>query len=164
MKHIKVYLFFLALIGAITTVSAQDKGIYGALNKLIKVNDLFYTDKYYDKGFLFSISIGVNPKGIIDTVMFSHYRNDELGQLINFNEIKNGLKKNKTDFLAHKNEMLVLLVMIIRGGNALTMLTNGNQLRENWINIIDSSRELSKRKQFLLTPMLISSTGKKGEF
>jgi len=50
--------------------------------------------------------------------------------------------------------------MIIRGDYGMTILNNGNQIKENWMNIINTTKLFSNRKQILLVPMLISSEGK----
>jgi len=51
----------------------------------------------------------VNSKGIIDSVTFSHFRNDDLSKLVNFDNIKTGLIQNKKDFRKYKNEVLIYL-------------------------------------------------------
>ena len=158
-KNFKLLLVFLFV--SATNVFAQDNKLYDLIRKTIDVNDSFFTDKYYDKGYVFSVNMGVNSKGVIDTVIFSHYRdNDELGQLINFNKIRNDLTNNNIRLKEYKNKILVLMVMIIRGDNAMIAITNGNQLLDNWKNIINCSAELPREKLVHLIPVLINSVGK----
>ena len=158
-KNFKLLLVFLFV--SATSVFAQDNKLYDLIRKTIDVNDSFFTDKYYDKGYVFSVNMGVNSKGVIDTVIFSHYRdNDELGQLINFNKIRNDLTNNNIRLKEYKNKILVLMVMIIRGDNAMIAITNGNQLLDNWKNIINCSAELPREKLVHLIPVLINSVGK----
>ena len=166
MKYITICVVISLILGTANVAVSQKRSIYDKLGKLIKVNEGFYTDKYYEKGFLFSINMGVNSKGLIDTVLFSHYRNDELSQLIDFAKIREGLKKDRISFKSHKNETLVLLVMIVRGDNAMININNGNQLLQNWSDIITSARDVqdSKRKQVFLIPMQISAIGRNTEF
>lgn len=165
MSSIKKFAILLVFLSMPIIGYTQDKGIYHALHKLVVVNNsLYLSDKYYEKGFVFSMHMDVNPKGLIDSVTFSHYRNDELGKLVDFSKIREGLLQNKVDFRKHKNEVLILLVMIMRGDDAMTTLTNGNQIRENWLNIINSTKSFTNRKQVFLTPMLISSVGNRKEF
>lgn len=161
MKYLKAYLIFLIIISTTITSAAQDNEIYNSLFKLIKLdNELFYSDKYFEKGFVFSVHMAVNRKGVIDSVTFSHFRNDDLSKLVDFDKIKTGLMQNKKDFRKYKKEVLILIVVIIRGDYGMTILNNGNQIKENWMNIISSTRSFPNRKQIFLGPMLISSEGK----
>lgn len=161
MKYLKICLIFLIVISTTIISSAQENEISKSLYKLIKVDhNLFFSDQYFEKGFVFSLQIEVNSKGTIDSVTFSHFRNDELMKLIDFDKIKAGLIENKKDFKKYKNEVLVVIVFIMRGDYGITKLNNGNQIRENWINIINTMGLFPNRKQILLPPLLISSEGK----
>ena len=161
MKRKNFKLLLVLILASTTNILAQDNKLYNLIGKTINVDDSFFTDKYYEKGYVFSVNMGVNSKGVIDTVIFSHYRdNDELGQLINFNKIRNDLTNNNIRLKEYKNKILVLMVMIIRGDNAMIGITNGNQLLDNWKNIINCSAELPREKLVHLIPVLISSVGK----
>jgi hypothetical protein len=151
-------LFVLTLI---SNVFAQDE-FYTLLNKTIDVKEeVFFSDKFYDKAFLFSVNVDISSKGVIDTVTFSHYRyHDELGQLIDFIKIRDDLKNKKIRLKEYKNSIAVLMVMVIRGDNAMITVTNGNQLLNNWKHIIQSSAELPRKKLVHLTPRVISSVGR----
>lgn len=165
MRQLKISLIFLFIIGTKFFCAAQDMAMYKTLHKLISVKeDLYFTDKYYEKGFLFTLNMMVNSEGIIDSVEFSNFRNDELSKLLDFKKIKTSLLNNKVDFINHKNEVLVLFVMIMRGDDAMTTLENGNQIRADWLNIINTAKSFSNRKQTILIPMLISSVGRRKEF
>jgi hypothetical protein len=144
-----------------SNVFAQDE-LDILLNKTIDVKEeVFFSNKFYDKAFVFSVNVDINSKGVIDTVTFSHYRyHDELGQLIDFSKIKDDLKNKKIRLKKYKNSIAVLLVMVIRGDNAMITVTNGNQLLNNWKDIIQSSAELPRKKLVHLTPRVISSVGK----
>lgn len=161
MKYLKASLIFLIFISTPIISLAQNNEILKSLYKLILVdNTLFFSDEYLEKGFVFSLQMEVNSKGTVDSVTFSHFKNDELMKLINFDKIKAGLIENKKDFKNYKNEIVIVIVFIMRGDYGMTRLNNGNQIKENWINIINTMGLFPNRKQILLPPLLISSEGR----
>ena len=80
--------------------------------------------------------------------------------MVNFEKIKSGLIENKKDFKKYKKEIVIVIIFIMRGDYGITKLNNGKQIRENWINIINTMGLYPNRKQILLAPLLISSEGK----
>ena len=113
-KHI--YLFLLLLISSVA-VSAQV-----SLKK--RLTNVFFahfmprgaalldTEAYKNKAFIFGMAIGVNDKGVVDTVIFSN-QTKELDEIVNFAKTIAYLKKN-TAFRDQKNSLLVANVFIRR--------------------------------------------------
>jgi len=142
---------------------SQDKRIDKLLLKLISVNEKeFHSDNFYEKSFMFSITIGVDKNGTVDTVITSDNGDKELNQLVDFNKIRKGLKGSNIYFKPHKNEVLVLLVSVIRGDYDYLKINNGNQYVRDWRAIIKNSVEIKikDRPQIFLPPILIEAHGK----
>ncbi|MFA6275422.1 MAG: hypothetical protein WC622_01660 [Pedobacter sp.] len=164
MKQIKPILIFTLLLGIANLALAQNDGVYKTLHKVINVdNRFFFSGKFYEKALFFTINMAVNEKGVIDSVLFSDEKNEDLIQLFDLPKISRELKKNKTDFVEHKNEILVLMVMISRGDDYFLSFNNGEQIVNNWKQISLTANKIkgTNRKQVFLTPVLINAKGPK---
>lgn len=149
----------IALVLLLTSnVFGQDDKLYQLLGKTVNVNDSFFTNKYLEKAYLFSVNMIVDKKGLIDSVVFSHYReDDDLGQIINFKKIKTDLTSSKIKLAKYKNKILVLMVFIIGRNDIMINIDNGHQLRDNWLNITKCTAEFPRDKLVLLVPWYITS-------
>lgn len=164
--NLKMYIaiFSLLLLQSVRA-KAQNKEMYKLFDQLISIDhSVFISDNnfFYNKSVAFSITINVNNLGLVDTVSYSSSGDKDLPRLFDFNKITAGLKANKTAFKLNKNEILVLLVMYIRGDEIFPEIDNGNQFIANWLAIIKKSNyiENTKRRQIFLTPMVLYTKGK----
>ncbi|MBB2146194.1 hypothetical protein GM921_11905 [Pedobacter sp. LMG 31464] len=160
---IKLILLVTLTIFSTTVCHAQNDKMYNALHKAIKLNDkAFYSDEFYEKAHAFSINIGVNNKGIVDTVIISKKDDKELNKLFDFKTIINKIQMDKLNFIGYKNELLALVVMVFRGDDYFLKINNGDQLISEWLAISSttSKNEKMKRKQIFLSPIVIESRGK----
>ncbi|WP_143095970.1 hypothetical protein [Pedobacter insulae] len=164
MNKIRILFLLILLSGIANFALAQDSNMYKTLVKTINVNSsFFHSGDFYEKAVFFTINMSVNEKGMIDSVIFSNEKNKDLTSLLDITKISLELKKNKTDFIRHKNEVLVLLVMVSRGENYFLNFKNGEEILNNWIEISSTANKIKipKRKQIFLSPMLINSQGAK---
>lgn len=159
----KCYIFLTLFFLFSKVCHAQDDKIYNTLRKSIKLNEkAFGSDEFYEKGYALSISLGVNNKGKIDTIIISQKDNKELNKLFDFEKIISTVKADKQSFKPYKNEFIILLVILMRGDDFIK-LNNGNQLLSQWLAIAATASENEKtnRKQLFLSPIIIHSRGKK---
>ncbi len=144
-------------------MKAQDVRLYNAISKLIVVNEkVFRSDEFYEKSIVFSISVGLNKSGVIDTVIYSDSEDKLINHLFDLKTITKGLKANKEIFKSHKNEFVVLFVSLVRGDENFIRIDNGNQYITNWKAIIKNSKYIdgTGRRQIMLNPIFIYSKGK----
>ncbi|MCY1514486.1 hypothetical protein D9M68_490300 [compost metagenome] len=131
--------------------------------QLIKINEEYFkSDRYFEQAYIFSVNIGVNQHGVVDTVLFSNETSKRLNEIFDFNQIRKNLMNNGTFFNAYKNEILVLLVSLIRGDTGMIQLRNSKEYLEDWKNVAKTSHELYKlkRPQLFLNPRISSMLGK----
>lgn len=161
MKSIPVIFLFLSLF--LCRVTAQERKTDWPMIQLIKVNEEYFrSDRYIEQAYIFSVNIGVNQYGVVDTVLFSNETDQTLNEIFDFNQIRKNLMHNSTFFVAHKNEILVLLVSLIRGDTGMLQLTNSKAYLRAWQGVTKTARELNKlkRPQCFLSPRTISMLGK----
>ncbi|MCY1513020.1 hypothetical protein D9M68_475010 [compost metagenome] len=166
MKHIKIILACILLSGTFNYLNAQENAMYEVIRKTVHKNEndsAFTSKKFYEKALFFTINMVVNQKGVIDSVVFSDEKNETLNRLFDFPKISRELKKHKTAFATHRNEILVLLVMISRGEYYFTSFSNGEEITNNLRKISSIQVKLKdlNKKQIFLSPLLISSRGGK---
>ena len=104
MKTLKKMIWLISLFMCFSTVTlAQQNLKIDYLSKLILVNMKTHVDDdYWEKATVFSINIGVNKSGIVDTVIFSNEQDKEVNHLFDINKIRKGLMGNSKDFIQNK--------------------------------------------------------------
>jgi hypothetical protein len=161
MKRFKKMIWLISLFMCFSTVTlAQQNLKIDYLSKLILVNMKTHVDDdYWEKATVFSINIGVNKSGIVDTVIFSNEQDKEVNHLFDIKKIRKGLMGNSKDFIQNKNTYLVLLVFFVQGEQYFLGIKNGQQLIDNWGAIYDKAVLLKDngRPQIFLPPKVISS-------
>jgi hypothetical protein len=161
MKTFKKMIWLISLFACFGTAAmAQQNLKIDYLSKLILVNMKTHVDDdYWEKATVFSINIGVNKSGIVDTVIFSNEQDKEVNHLFDIKKIRKGLMGNSKGFIQNKNTYLVLLVFFVQGEQYFLGIKNGQQLIDNWGAIYDKAVLLKDngRPQIFLPPKVISS-------
>lgn len=154
-KFFIILIFFISAV----TVKAQHTEVLNVINRLLRENQTYTLDKeFWDKGMVFTINIDVNEKGVVDSVFISN-RNNKKG--LDFDKIVYSLKANNKDFIAFKNNLLVLLVFIYKGDEYNMVIKNGNDFLADFLAISENSSKNTKSKkgkhQVFLSPLVIYS-------
>jgi hypothetical protein len=164
MKTLKKLIWLISLFACFSTTSlAQQKVKTEYLMGVVEDNmktDL--NDAYWDKATVFSVHVGVNKNGIVDTVIFSNEQDKEVNYLFDVNKIRKKLMGNSKNFTENKNSYLVLLVFFVKGEHYFLGIKNGQQLIDNWRAIYDKAAQLKDkaRAQIFLRPMIIEIRSK----
>jgi hypothetical protein len=164
METSKIFILLITLLLCQSMATkAQDDKLYNTISKSLVLNKkVFYSDDFYNKSVMFSISVGFNKSGTIDTIIYSGTENKLLNRLFDLKELTKGLNANKNNFKSYKNEFVVLMVAMVRGDESFIQIENGNQHLSDWESMIKNSVYIQNtgRRKLLLTPMLIHTRGK----
>lgn len=164
MKTFKKMIWLISLLTCFSTASlAQQKVKTEYLMEVVEDNmksDL--NDDYWDKATVFSIYVGVNKNGIVDTVIFSNEQDKEVNYLFDVKKIRKKLMGNSKNFTQNKNSYLVLLVFFVKGEEYFLGIKNGQQLIDNWRAIYNRAIQIKDkgRPQISLPPMIIEIRSK----
>ncbi len=164
METLKKMIWLIGLLAGLSTASkAQQKVKTEYLMELVE--DYMKTDlndDYWDKATAFSIYVGVNKNGIVDTVIFSNEQDKEVNYLFDIKKIRKKLMGNSKNFIQNKNTYLVLLVFFVKGEKYFLGIKNGQQLIDNWRAIYDKAVLLKDkgRPMIFLPPMIIEIRSK----
>lgn len=153
-----IFIFLIFLISS-ATVKAQHAEVLNMINKLLRENQTYSLDKdFWDKGMVFTISIDVDEKGQVDSVFISNRKNKKG---LDFDKIVSALKTNNKDFMAFKNDIVVLLVFIYKGDEYNMAIKNGNDFLADFLAISENSTKIrrikSGKRQVFLSPLVIYS-------
>ena len=140
-------IWLISLFACFSTVAmAQQKVkteyLMGVVEENIKTD---LNDDYWDKATVFSVHIGVNKNGIVDTVIFSNEQDKEVNYLFDVKKIRRKLMGNSKNFTENKSSYLVLMVFFVKGEHYFLGIKNGQQLIDNWGAIYDKAARLKDK-------------------
>jgi hypothetical protein len=164
MKRFKKMIWLISLFACFSTVAmAQQKVkteyLMGVVEENIKTD---LNDDYWDKATVFSVHIGVNKNGIVDTVIFSNEQDKEVNYLFDVKKIRRKLMGNSKSFTENKSSYLVLMVFFVKGEHYFLGIKNGQQLIDNWRAIYDKAARLKdKARPQIFLPQIIIETRSK---
>lgn len=119
----------------VDNVKAQQT-IDNFLRNLVTVNrELYLSEDYKDRAFVFCIGMQIDKKGQVGQVTFSDKSQLFLGRLIDFPKIESKLKLEKNLFRDYKGKFLILPVFITRGDSKVAI--NLDEMELLWRGMID---------------------------
>lgn len=152
--RICIFSFFLVFV--VYNAKAQ-KQFDTFLNNLVVVDrNLYLSDDYKDKSYVFCIAVEVGESGQVENVVFSNKAELFMGRLIDFPKIKSKLMNERDLFKSFKNQFLVLPIFIVRGDSKTSM--NLDEMEELWKGMIDDLKR-KEQKPTLLLPQFMKFSG-----
>jgi hypothetical protein len=151
MKKIMLCLVLTLLMGS---AIAQEQEVATIIKNSISVDKkAFMLPEYKGKNFVFTIGIGIDANGKIDTMLHSEslvFSN----KLIGFKKIKSGIIKNEKKFAGYANQFLLLTINLMRGDEDPKSYPD---LKDRaWMELMMKSNELQPGKKMItLEPILL---------